>query len=62
MKENTSLPVDVKVLPEFLRELGTQVRFISLVTETEVEMRKTGNPFVGTVWSMSITRNVPNVE
>lgn len=49
MKENTSLPVDVKVLPEFLRELGTQVRFISLVTETEVEMRKTGNPFVGTI-------------
>lgn len=41
--------VEVENLPNYLRELGTEVRFISLVTETEVEMRKTGNPFVGTI-------------
>ena len=36
-------------LPAYLRTLGTECQFISMVTETEVKMRKTGNPFVGTV-------------
>jgi hypothetical protein len=49
MKENTTLQVDVQILPEFLRNLGTQCRFISMTTEVEVECRKTNNPFVGTV-------------
>lgn len=50
MKDHTKTDrVEVENLPNYLRELGTQVRFISLITETEVEMRKTGNPFVGTI-------------
>ena len=49
MKEHTTTQVSQSDLPQFLRELGTEVRFISLVTSTEVKMRKTGNPYVGTV-------------
>ncbi len=49
MKENTTLSVSQSELPSFLRRLGTEVRFISLVTSTEVDMRKTGNPFYGTI-------------
>ncbi len=33
----------------YLKTLGTSSSFVSLETETEVKMRKTGNPFVGTV-------------
>ena len=33
----------------FIRSIGTECRFVSMVTETEVKMRKTGNPFVGAV-------------
>jgi len=33
----------------YLKSLGTECRFISMNTETEVKMRKTGNPFVGAV-------------
>lgn len=34
---------------EFLKSLGTGSAFVSLRTETEVVMNKTGNPFIGTV-------------
>lgn len=33
----------------FLKTVGTSSSFVSLVTETEVKMRKTGNPFLGAV-------------
>lgn len=33
----------------FLRGIGTEARFITLDTETIVKMRKTGNPYLGTV-------------
>lgn len=40
---------DNNELKTFLRVLGTECQFVSLETETEVKMRKTGNPFVGAV-------------
>ena len=33
----------------FIRTIGTECRFVSMRTETEVKMRKTGNPYVGAV-------------
>jgi len=39
----------------FIRSVGTECQFVSLLTETEVKMRKTGNPFVGAV--KRVTRN-----
>ncbi len=33
----------------FLRGIGTECRFVTLDTETVVKMRKTGNPYLGTV-------------
>jgi len=47
--ENVTTLIETKHLPEYLRSVGTGCRFISLLTEVEVEMRKTNNPFVGTV-------------
>lgn len=44
-----TISVNNNELPSYLRSLGTECQFISLVTETEVKMRKTGNPFVGTM-------------
>ena len=41
--------IPVEILPDYLRTLGTECRFISMVTEVEVEARKTNNPFVGAV-------------
>ena len=41
--------IPVEILPSYLRTLGTECRFISMVTEVEVEARKTNNPFVGAV-------------
>lgn len=49
MKENTFTITDHNNLPSFLRMLGTQCRFITMETETEVKMNKTGNPYLGTV-------------
>ena len=40
---------DNNELATFLRILGTECQFISMETETEVKMRKTGNPWLGTV-------------
>lgn len=40
---------DNNELVTFLRILGTECQFVTLETETEVKMRKTGNPFVGAV-------------
>lgn len=34
---------------DFIKSIGTECRFVSMLTETEVKMRKTGNPFVGAV-------------
>ncbi len=34
-------------LIQFLRNLGSQCQFVSLLTNTEPKMRKTGNPYVG---------------
>lgn len=48
MENNTTL-IETKELPNFLRHLGTECRFITMLTEVEVEMRKTGNPFLGTI-------------
>lgn len=36
-------------LIEFLRGIGTECRFVTLDTETVMDMRKTGNPYLGTV-------------
>ena len=49
LMDNTTITVETENLPNYLRTLGTQCRFISLLTEVEVDMRKTGNPFVGTI-------------
>ena len=49
MKNSTVKIQDKNELVGFLRTIGTQSRFVSLRTETAVKMRKTGNPFVGTV-------------
>lgn len=49
MKENTFTLRDHNSLPSFLRLLGTQCRFVTMDTETEVKMTKTGNPFLGTI-------------
>ena len=48
-------------LPSYLRSIGTECQFISMVTETEVKMRKTGNPFVGTV-KVSTRNGLVNVN
>lgn len=40
---------DNNELVSFLRMLGTECQFVTLVTETEVKMRKTNNPYVGAV-------------
>lgn len=39
----------------FLKTLGTDSQFVSFHTQTEVRMRKTGNPFVGTVKVTKLT-------
>jgi hypothetical protein len=50
MKENTTFTLtDYNNLPSFLRILGTGCRFVTMETETEVKMNKTGNPYLGTV-------------
>ena len=41
--------IPVEILPSYLRTIGTECRFISMVTEVEVDCRKTNNPFVGAV-------------
>lgn len=48
--KNTTVKIkDKRELAGFLRVLGTASCFISMRTETEVKMRKTGNPYLGTV-------------
>lgn len=49
LMENVTTLIETKQLPEYLRSVGTGCRFISLLTETEIDMRKTNNPFVGTI-------------
>lgn len=46
---NTVTFEDKNEMVGFLKTVGTSSSFVSLVTETEVKMRKTGNPYVGTV-------------
>lgn len=48
MKETIKIE-DRAELIGFLRGIGTEARFITLDTETPVKMRKTGNPYVGTM-------------
>jgi len=48
MKETIRIE-DRAELIGFLRGIGTEARFITLDTETPVKMRKTGNPYVGTI-------------
>ena len=48
MKETVRIE-DRAELIGFLRGIGTEARFITLDTETPVKMRKTGNPYVGTM-------------
>ncbi len=33
----------------FLKSVGTECRYVSMITVTEVKMRKTGNPYLGAV-------------
>ena len=40
---------DPHTMVDFIRSVGTGCQFVSMKTETEVKMRKTGNPFVGAV-------------
>ena len=49
LMENVTTLIETKQLPEYLRSVGTGCRFVSLYTEVEVEMRKTNNPFLGTI-------------
>lgn len=49
MKNTTVKIQDKNELVGFLRSIGTECRFVSLKTETAVKMKKTGNPFLGTV-------------
>jgi len=49
MNDNTFTLTDYRNLPSFLRMLGLGCRFITMETETEVKMKKTGNPFLGTM-------------
>ncbi len=49
----------------YLKSLGTECRFISMVTETEVKMRKTANPFLvngGKVTKRSRRNGLVNVN
>ena len=49
MNNQPTRKIPVEILPSYLRNLGTECRFISMETEVEVEARKTNNPFVGAV-------------
>lgn len=49
MKKTTVTIKNQTELVGFIRSIGTECQFVSMVTETEVKMRKTGNPFVGAV-------------
>jgi hypothetical protein len=48
MKETIKIE-DKAELIGFLRGIGTECRFVTLDTETAVRMRKTGNPYNGTI-------------
>lgn len=48
-KQTTVKIQDKQEMVGFIRSIGTECCFVSMLTETEVKMRKTGNPFVGAV-------------
>ncbi len=50
MLKNTTVRIkDPMELVGFIKSVGTDCCFVSMRTETEVKMRKTGNPFFGAV-------------
>lgn len=49
MIKNNTVRVTNAELAGFIKSIGTECQFISMDTETEVKMRKTGNPFLGAV-------------
>ena len=47
MKNNSTIQLNNETeMVGYLKSLGTECRFISMLTETEVKMRKTANPFL----------------
>lgn len=50
MKNNVTVTIrNQNELAGFIRSIGTECQFVSMITETEVKMRKTANPYVGAV-------------
>jgi len=47
--KNTVKISDKMEMVGFIRSIGTECRFVSMVTETELPMNKTNNPWYGTV-------------
>jgi len=62
-KKSTTVTIqDRNEMVGFIRSLGTECRFVSMVTETPVKMRKTGNPFASGVIKVSRRNGLINVN
>jgi hypothetical protein len=61
-KTSTVTIQDKNEMVGFIRSLGTECRFVSMVTETPVKMRKTGNPFASGVIKVSRRNGLINVN
>jgi len=62
-KKSTTVTIqDKNEMVGFIRSLGTECRFVSMLTETPVKMRKTGNPFASGVMKVSRRNGLINVN
>jgi len=61
-KTSTVTIQDKNEMVGFIRSLGTECRFVSMVTETPVKMRKTGNPFASGVIKLSRRNGLININ